>query len=85
MQGVCTPAGGDTTSELPVGNGRTGAPVTVPMSDGAGRNQGGTVEYFCIPPLYRQGMGLFLYPPQSWVMLNSKCKMQNKGVPAARF
>ena len=40
----------DTTSELPVGNGRTGAPVTVPMSDGLCRNQGGTVEYFVSHP-----------------------------------
>ncbi len=49
----------DTTSELLVGNSRTGAPVTVPMSGEAIRNQGGTVEYFCIPPLINQGWGLF--------------------------
>ena len=54
----------DTTSEPPVGNSRSGAPVTVPMSGEAIRNQGGTVEYFCIPPLIFQGMGLFLYLPQ---------------------
>ena len=53
----------DTTSEPPGGNAGTGTPVTASMSDGLGRNQGGTVEYFCIPPLFRQGMGYFLYPP----------------------
>ena len=51
----------DTTSELPVGNSRTGAPVTVPMSGEVIRNQGGTVEYFCIPPLIFSGGGYFLY------------------------
>ena len=40
----------DTTSELLTGNGQTGAPVTVPMSDGLCRNQGGTVEYFVSHP-----------------------------------
>ena len=34
VKGICTPARIDTTSEPPVGNGRTGAPVTVSMSDG---------------------------------------------------
>ena len=34
VRGVCTPARIDTTSELPVGNGWTDAPVTAPMSDG---------------------------------------------------
>ena len=34
VQGLCTPAAEDTTSELPVGNGRTGAPVIASMSDG---------------------------------------------------
>ena len=41
---------GDTTSELPGRNARTGAPVIAPMSDGCGRNQGGTVEYFVSHP-----------------------------------
>ena len=35
----------DTTSELSGGNTGTGAPVTVRMSGGLVRNQGGTVEY----------------------------------------
>ena len=45
VQDVCNTAPDDTTSELLTGNGRTGAPVTVPMSGGLVRNQGGTVEY----------------------------------------
>ena len=61
MQGICNTAESDTTSELQIGNGLPGAPVTVPMSDGYGRNQGGTVEYFCIPPLILSGDGYFLY------------------------
>ena len=54
----------DTTSEPLTGNGQTGAPVKAPMSDGLRRNQGGTVEYFCIPPLFRQGMGIFYALPK---------------------
>jgi len=50
LRGSRTPAAGDTTSEPPVGNGRTGAPVNASMSDGPGRNQGGTVEYFVSHP-----------------------------------
>ena len=50
VRGVRNTAPDDTTSELPVGNGRTGAPVIVPMSDGLCRNQGGTVEYFVSHP-----------------------------------
>ena len=50
MQGICNTAGGDTTSELQIGNGLPGVPVIVPMSDGQGRNQGGTVEYFVSHP-----------------------------------
>ena len=34
VQGVCNTAPDDTTSELPVGNGRTGTPVSASMSDG---------------------------------------------------
>ena len=52
----------DTTSEPPVGNSRSGAPVTVPMSGEAIRNQGGTVEYFCIPPLILIGGWVFFIP-----------------------
>ena len=50
VKGICTPAWIDTTSEPPVGNGRTGAPVKASMSDGLSRNQGGTVEYFVSHP-----------------------------------
>ena len=50
VQDVCNTALDDTTSELLTGNGQTGAPVTVPMSDGVCRNQGGTVEYFVSHP-----------------------------------
>ena len=46
------------------GNAMPGAPVKASMSDGLCRNQGGTVEYFCIPPLIFQGMGLFFTFPQ---------------------
>ena len=46
------------------GNAMPGAPVTASMSDGVCRNQGGTVEYFCIPPLILSGDGYFLYLPQ---------------------
>ena len=61
----------DTTSEPPVGNSRSGAPVTVPMSGEAIRNQGGTVEYFCIPPLITSGGGYFLYL-SPWLPLEGK-------------
>ena len=50
VQGVWISAGEDTTSELSGGNAGTGAPVTASMSDGCGRNQGGTVEYFVSHP-----------------------------------
>ena len=64
MQGIRTPAGEDTTSEPQGRNALTGAPVKAPMSDGFCRNQGGTVEYFCIPPLIFQGVGIFIPSPQ---------------------
>ena len=64
MQWLCAWKPADTTSEPLTGNGQTGAPVKAPMSDGESRNQGGTVEYFCIPPLFRQGMGIFLPFPR---------------------
>ena len=64
MQEPCSPAPDDTTSEPQVGNSLPGAPVTVPMSDGRFcRNQGGTVEYICIPPLIVQGVGIFYTLP----------------------
>ena len=47
---LCPPAGHDTTSEPSAGNGRPGAPVTVPMSGSFRCNQGGTVEYFVSHP-----------------------------------
>ena len=68
MKRLRTPNAGDTTSEPPGGNARMGAPITASMSDGASRNQGGTVEYFCIPPLIRQGMGLFFAHPDGMVV-----------------
>ena len=49
----------DTTSEPCGGNAIPGAPVTASMSGEAIRNQGGTVEYICIPPLIFQGVGVF--------------------------
>jgi len=46
LQWLCTPALRDTTSEPPVGNSRSGAPVKASAtSGGLVRNQGGTVEY----------------------------------------
>ena len=59
VQGVCTPAEDDTTSEPQGRNALPGTPVNASMSDGLRRNQGGTVEYFCIPPLIFQGVGIF--------------------------
>ena len=40
----------DTTSEPQGRNALPGAPVKASMSDGYGRNQGGTVEYFVSHP-----------------------------------
>lgn len=59
VQGFCIAAGIDTTSEPQAGNGLPGTPVTASMSGGVSRNQGGTVEYCCIPPLILQGVGIF--------------------------
>ena len=64
MQWLCVWKPADTTSEPLTGNGQTGAPVKASMSDGEGRNQGGTVEYFCIPPLNFRGWGIFYTLPQ---------------------
>ena len=50
VQGICTPAAVDTTSEPQTGNGLPGTPVKASMSDGLCRNQGGTVEYFVSHP-----------------------------------
>ena len=52
----------DTTSEPPVGNGRSGAPVNASMSGSASCNQGGTVEYkndLYPTPDSVQGVGIF--------------------------
>ena len=73
VQWLCIRKPADTTSEPPGGNAGTGAPVKAPMSDGESRNQGGTVEYICIPPLIFSGGGYFLYLPQ--YRGNAKCKM----------
>ena len=80
VQGICNPAVGDTTSEPPGGNTGTGTPVNASMSDGLRRNQGGTVEYFCIPPLIVQGVGIFYTFPSIGEMQNAKCNMQNYGI-----
>ena len=56
----CIPEPCHTTSEPRVGNSPPGAPVTVLMSDGFCRNQGGTVEYISYPtPDSFQGVGIF--------------------------
>ena len=65
MRRLRTPSMSDTTSELSAGNGRPGTPVNASMSDGFVRNQGGTVEYICIPPLILSGAGIFYTYPQS--------------------
>ena len=67
VQGGCTPAGDDTTSEPQGRNALTGAPVKASMSGSYQSNQGGTVEYclLCIPPLIFQGMGIFYTFPTS--------------------
>ena len=55
-----------TTSELQVGNSLPGAPVKASMSGNAQHcNQGGTVEYICIPPLIFQGVGIFYTLPHN--------------------
>ncbi len=68
MKGIRTPAPNDTTSEPQAGNSLPGAPVIASTSGGfyVNRNQGGTVEYFCIPPLIEcQGMGIFYTHPKA--------------------
>ena len=52
----------DTTSEPYGGNAIPGSPVKATMSGEAIRNQGGTVEYFCIPPLIFIGGWVFFIP-----------------------
>ena len=63
VKGTRSPAAGDTTSELQVGNVLPGAPVTASMSGSVkagqpGWNRGILLTY-CIPPLILQGMGIF--------------------------
>ena len=65
VQGIRNPAGKDTTSEPRVrkchaGCARYSANEWLCVQS----NQGGTVEYICIPPLFRQGMGIFYTLPQ---------------------
>ena len=62
VQGIRTPAAVDTTSELTVGNGCSGAPVTASMSDGFCRNQGGTVDYFVSHPWFFRGGYFYIFP-----------------------
>ena len=50
VQGGRNPAGEIPLLSCMCGNAIPGAPVTVPMSDGCCRNQGGTVEYFVSHP-----------------------------------
>ena len=64
VQGICNPAAVDTTSEPQAGNGLPGAPVIASMSDGPGRNQGGTVEYCLYPTPDLSGAGIFYTFPQ---------------------
>ena len=47
---LCAERPADTTSEPWGRNAPPGAPVRASMSDGYGRNQGGTVEYFVSHP-----------------------------------
>ena len=63
VKGRRTPAETDTTSELQVGNGLPGAPVTVSMSGGHVPQPGWNRGILCIPPLIFSGCGYFLYPP----------------------
>jgi len=79
VQGICTPAENDTTSEPRGRNALPGSPVKAAMSDGFGRNQGGTVEYICIPPLTSQGEGFFLFPKrQRYKIKNTRYKISSK-------
>ena len=59
MKGCRTPALDDTTSEPQGGNTLPGTPVIALMSDGPGRNQGGTVEYVMYPTPDLSGVGYF--------------------------
>ena len=72
LQGLRIPAADDTTSEPQGRNALPGAPVKASMSDGASRNQGGTVEYFVSHPCFVRGWDYFYALPS-----NGKCKMQS--------
>ena len=63
LRGLCETTMRHTTSEPMVGNSHPGAPVNASMSGSVCCNQGGTVEYFCIPPLIFQGVGIFYTLP----------------------
>ena len=65
MEGFRMPAGFVPLLSRMCGNAMPGAPVTASMSDGESRNQGGTVEYICIPPLRVQGVGIFYTFPKT--------------------
>ena len=64
VQEACNPAGNDTTSELRVGNGLTGAPVIASMSDGYAvtRVEPWNTIMYPTPDLFRGGY--FLCLPQ---------------------
>ena len=68
VKGTRSPAAGDTTSELQVGNVLPGAPVMASMSGSAKAGQPGwnrgILLFYCIPPLIFQGMGYFFTLPK---------------------
>ena len=74
VQGGRNPAGDDTTSELCVRKCHAGcARYSANEWSCSQDNQGGTVEYFCIPPLIHSGgWDYFMPSPKPG---NAKCKM----------
>ena len=64
VQGICTPAENDTTSEPQGRNALSGAPVIASMSGFDSSKQPGWNRGIqtCIPPLTSQGEGFFLFP-----------------------
>ena len=64
VQWLCARKPADTTSEPLTGNGQTGAPVTASMSGSLAEQPGWNRGILCIPPLFRQGMGIFYALPK---------------------
>jgi len=85
VQKACNPAVDDTTSELRGRNAPPGAPVNASMSDGCAVTRVEPWNTLYPTPDEFSGDGIIFIPSPNWVMQNSKCKMQNKGVPTARF